>query len=1298
MISTNLNTTIMKKLFITFLIFITSLSYNYSQCTVSIMSNNVPVDTMEICLGDSIEIYAESNCGYYMFYDDFNNATMGTGWHSYSTPMFNNPCPPLLPPASGIVCWMGSSAYQPRNLTTVAYNLSGVGYSIEFDMKYGDIPTGGVNCEDPDNTDEGVHLQYSVDGAITWHDINYWTPTTNMSGPLYTWNHYLENIPAVAYTPYTQFRWFQDLTSGFEWDHWGVDNVEIIAPGYQTVYWSTGNTILDPPPMYPTQSGYVSCNVINIFNGNQASDSVLIIVDPLPVPYNIIGGGSYCTGGAGFNISLDGSEVNISYEFYLNGLPSGNIITGTGGPISFGIQTSAGTYSVMANNTAAGCTSMMTGNADIFINPLPIASAGPDQTINAGMSTILNGSASVGAPPYIWSWTPVAMINGSSTIQNPQTINLGVTQVYTLNVTDANGCPDFDKVIISISGGPLTANPYATPDTVCEGDIVAFLANPGGGSGNYSCSWTSSPSGFYSNQQNPLAAPTTNTTYIVTVDDGINTASGSITVTVIPSPIADAGADASICENNSYMLSGSGINYSTVLWSSIGDGYFDDNTLENAVYTPGPTDIASGSANLIFQVLGNTPCGSSGDFMKLSIAKNPVVDAGPDREICIGDSITFYGIANNYNFLLWSTSGDGSFDNASSIYITYTPGLNDIASGSVTLSLTAFGITPCGNATSSMMLTINPNPTPVVSGYLDVCAFDTGVIYSTPNIPGNVYAWGVTEGVITNGQGTNQIKVNWGIPSVFGTVSVTETIGATGCHTIQPYGFINIHQLPIANAGPDQFISGGTSTQLNGTVTGGSGSYTFSWSPDTLLVDATLEDPVTVLLNATTDFTFIATDTVTGCFSFADTVTVYNSGSLSINPQAMPDTICIGEMSTLFANPLGGSEVYTYLWLSNPPGFYSSLENPQVSPSVTTTYNLTVNDGFSTIVGSTTLTVIPSANAGADAAICENDSYTMNGVVTNYSSTLWTTSGDGIFNDTSILGATYTPGLYDIANGSVFLIITASPYGPCVTPAIDTMTLFIQHFPQADAGADADICSNTSYTLMGIASNQASVLWTTPGDGSFNNAYLLNATYTPGSIDIINGTVILTLTATATQPCGSVATSIMTITINLSPIVDLGNDTTICVNDNLILYAGNPGSNYIWSTNETTDSIIVSSSVDAVLTYYVIVTNSNGCIGNSSITVTFVTCTSIEDMAKVPYIYIFPNPSSGKFNIQISNMTSELELQVMNIQGQTILKDNFVINSSSYIKELDLSHLQKGIYFINFRNENFVKTEKLVVQ
>src|SRR5690349_13903790 len=66
--------------------------------------------------------------------------------------------------------------------------------------------------------------------------------------------------------------------------------------------------------------------------------------------YNVTGGGAYCSGGSGVAVGLGGSELDTTYQLQLNGTDIGTPVTGTNGPISFGLQTAAGTYTVIANS------------------------------------------------------------------------------------------------------------------------------------------------------------------------------------------------------------------------------------------------------------------------------------------------------------------------------------------------------------------------------------------------------------------------------------------------------------------------------------------------------------------------------------------------------------------------------------------------------------------------------------------------------------------------------------------------------------------------------------------------------------------------------------------------------------------------------------------------------------------------------------------------------------------------------------------------------------------------------------
>ena len=196
------------------------------------------------------------------------------------------------------------------------------------------------------------------------------------------------------------------------------------------------------------------------------------------------------------------------------------------------------------------------------------------------------------------------------------------------------------------------------------------------------------------------------------------------------------------------------------------------------------------------------------------------------------------------------------------------------------------------------------------------------------------------------------------------------------------------------------------------------------------------------------------------------------------------------------------------------------------------------------------ITVIPDAtcDAGINADICEGNDHTVSGTAANYSSVGWTTSGDGSFGNPNSLTSNYTPGAGDITAGSVTLSLTANPLSPCSTPALDDLVLTIQQPPTADAGADATICEDVTHTLTGVATNYQSLLWTSSGDGTFDDPTIVAATYTPGVNDIIAGTVNLTITSFAMSPCAVDASDNMMLTINLLAIADAGADATICPN------------------------------------------------------------------------------------------------------------------------------------------------------
>ena len=123
-----------------------------------------------------------------------------------------------------------------------------------------------------------------------------------------------------------------------------------------------------------TTTGTYTVFAINpITNCSQTmSGSTVVFNNPLPTTsYVVGGGGSYCAGGTGVPVTLSHSDFGTLYQL-MNGAPAGSALPGTGGPLSFGLQTVSGAYTVVAT-TAAGCTGTMTTSAIVSVNNLPTA-------------------------------------------------------------------------------------------------------------------------------------------------------------------------------------------------------------------------------------------------------------------------------------------------------------------------------------------------------------------------------------------------------------------------------------------------------------------------------------------------------------------------------------------------------------------------------------------------------------------------------------------------------------------------------------------------------------------------------------------------------------------------------------------------------------------------------------------------------------------------------------------------------------------------------------------------------------
>ena len=175
----------------------------------------------------------------------------------------------------------------------------------------------------------------------------------------------------------------------------------------------------------------------------------------------------------------------------------------------------------------------------------------------------------------------------------------------------------------------------------------------------------------------------------------------------------------------------------------------------------------------------------------------------------------------------------------------------------------------------------------------------------------------------------------------------------------------------------------------------------------------------------------------------------------------------------------------------------------------------------------------PTVFANINQLVCADAANAIiSGSRTIATGSIWSTSGAGVFVDSSLLFTTYVPDTSDINTGVVVLTLTTTGNGLC-KPVSDNMTIDIDPTPIVSAGFDRTVCASAdTLTMAGSFSGADSIIWSTNGFGSFSGN-VANAEYHVHSLDSSAGTIkIFARTRDITPLCNPV---LDTITIVFTP-------------------------------------------------------------------------------------------------------------------------------------------------------------------
>jgi gliding motility-associated-like protein len=818
---------------------------------------------------------------------------------------------------------------------------------------------------------------------------------------------------------------------------------------------------------------------------------------------------------------------------------------------NFNWQTSCGTaqalpYQFSVSVTDNGCPPKTT-NVVYQVTVTPPTP--PDSIIGPPLvcqNTLVNYSTTpIPGYTFMWSVTNGTIVSGQGSNSigvNWPNVGAGTVSVYA--VSDC-GCPSaiIDTAVTIIPTPPASAG---ADTNVCLGDTIQIGGAPTGPIGT-TFSWSPSTNMNDSTLANPLVWPTTTTSYVVTVDNGVCTKMDTIVVTVGSATI-DAGLDTAICIGDSVQLSATGgVSY---LWTP-STGLSND-TIPNPMATP--------VVNTVYTVTVTDSLGCIGtDSIIIDVNTLPVITLNNDTSICDGDCAQLLATGGStYN---WSPSTGLSNDTIS----------NPIACPTTTTTYTvnALDSNSCF-ANDSVTVTVNPAPTVVTNNDTDVC---DGVCVQLNATGATNYVWTPSTG-LSNDTIANPLAC----PLVTTTYVVTGTDSVTGCSSTDTV-IITINAIPTVDAGPDQGICVVGSVVIGGTPTGPLGS-SYSWSPSATLNDDTLANP-TVSPATTTTYTVTVTDT-NGCTDF-DVVTV------SINPlpivDAGPDTsICLGEGTVIGGAPTGPASG-SYSWTPFATLNDDTIQNPTATPTGTTQYIVTVTDSNNCVNMDTvdiTVNPLPTITSSLDTALCIGSCYQLNasGGLTYTWSPSTGLSNDTISNPLACPLATTT------------YIVTGTDTNGCFDTASTTIT--VNPLPVITISNDTSVCIGTCAPLT--ASGGTGYSWS-PGL-TLSDSTIFNPIACP--------TTNTTYTVTVTTANSCVDTASVTLSVDSLPTIDAGMDTALCLGDSVQLNATG-GVSYVWTPNANISNDTIANPFvfpTVTTTYYVNGTDSNGCVNSDSVIVT----------------------------------------------------------------------------------------------